>query len=68
MKKWLALATILAVGMAEERAVVRAGKIEAATIMSVTMSCDHRAIDGALGAQLVSAFRTLIENPIMMVV
>ncbi|UTD28986.1 pyruvate dehydrogenase complex dihydrolipoamide acetyltransferase [Bradyrhizobium sp. WD16] len=60
--------TILAVGMAEERAVVRQGKIEIATIMSVTLSCDHRAMDGALGAQLVSAFRTLIENPIMMVV
>jgi pyruvate dehydrogenase E2 component (dihydrolipoamide acetyltransferase) len=60
--------TILAVGMAEERAVVRHGKIEIATIMSVTMSCDHRAMDGALGAELVSAFRTLIENPIMMVV
>jgi pyruvate dehydrogenase E2 component (dihydrolipoamide acetyltransferase) len=60
--------TILAVGMAEERAVVRNGKIEIATIMSVTLSCDHRAMDGALGAQLVSAFRTLIENPIMMVV
>ncbi len=60
--------TILAVGMAEERAVVRHGKIEVATIMSVTLSCDHRAMDGALGAQLVSAFRTLIENPIMMLV
>ena len=60
--------TILAVGMAEERAVVRGGKIEVATIMSVTLSCDHRAMDGALGAQLVSAFRMLIENPIMMLV
>ncbi|MGO9359116.1 MAG: pyruvate dehydrogenase complex dihydrolipoamide acetyltransferase [Xanthobacteraceae bacterium] len=60
--------TILAVGMGEERAVVRHGKIEIATIMSVTLSCDHRAIDGALGAELVAAFRTLIENPIMMVV
>jgi pyruvate dehydrogenase E2 component (dihydrolipoamide acetyltransferase) len=60
--------SILAVGMAEERAVVRHGKLEVATIMSVTLSCDHRAMDGALGAQLVSAFRTLIENPIMMVV
>ena len=36
--------------------------------MSVTLSCDHRAMDGALGAQLVSAFRMLIENPIMMLV
>jgi pyruvate dehydrogenase E2 component (dihydrolipoamide acetyltransferase) len=60
--------TILAVGVGEERAVVRNGKIEAATIMSVTLSCDHRAVDGALGAELIGAFRTLIENPVMMVV
>ncbi len=60
--------SILAVGAGEERAVVRNGKIEIANIMSVTLSCDHRAMDGALGAQLVSAFRGLIENPIMMVV
>jgi pyruvate dehydrogenase E2 component (dihydrolipoamide acetyltransferase) len=61
-------ATILAVGAGEERAIVRNGKIEAAQIMSVTMSCDHRAVDGALGAQLLGAFKTLIENPVMMVV
>jgi len=61
-------ATILAVGTSEERAVVRAGKIEIAQIMSVTLSCDHRAIDGALGAELIGAFRMLIENPVMMVV
>jgi len=36
--------------------------------MSVTLSCDHRAIDGALGGQLIVAFKTLIENPVMMVV
>jgi pyruvate dehydrogenase E2 component (dihydrolipoamide acetyltransferase) len=60
--------TILAVGAGEERAVVRNGKIEAATVMSVTLSCDHRAVDGALGAELISAFKTLIENPVMMVV
>jgi pyruvate dehydrogenase E2 component (dihydrolipoamide acetyltransferase) len=61
-------ATILAVGAGEERAIVKNGKIEAAQIMSVTMSCDHRAVDGALGAQLIGAFKTLIENPVMMVV
>jgi pyruvate dehydrogenase E2 component (dihydrolipoamide acetyltransferase) len=61
-------ATILAVGAGEERAVVRNGKIEAAHIMSVTMSCDHRAVDGALGAVLISAFKALIENPVMMLV
>ena len=60
--------TILAVGAGEERAVVRNGKIEAATIVSVTLSCDHRAVDGALGAELIRAFKTLMENPVMMVV
>jgi pyruvate dehydrogenase E2 component (dihydrolipoamide acetyltransferase) len=60
--------TILAVGAGEERAVVRHGKIEAAQIMSVTMSCDHRSVDGALGAQLIGAFKALIENPVMMLV
>ena len=60
--------TILAVGVGEERAVVRNGKIEAATIMSVTLSCDHRAVDGALGAELIGAFKMLIESPVMMVV
>ncbi|HVR56531.1 MAG TPA: pyruvate dehydrogenase complex dihydrolipoamide acetyltransferase, partial [Pseudolabrys sp.] len=60
--------TILAVGVGEERAVVRNGKIEAATVMSVTLSCDHRAVDGALGAELIGAFKMLIENPVMMVV
>jgi len=61
-------ATILAVGTSEERAVVRNGRIEAAHMMSVTLSCDHRAIDGALGAELIGAFKTLIENPVMMMV
>ena len=60
--------SILAVGVSEERTVVRNGKIEIANIMSVTLTCDHRAMDGALGAQLVSAFRLLIENPVMRVV
>lgn len=61
-------ATILAVGASEERPVVRGGKIEIAQMMSVTLSCDHRAIDGALGAELIGAFKQLIENPVMMMV
>jgi pyruvate dehydrogenase E2 component (dihydrolipoamide acetyltransferase) len=61
-------ATILAVGTSEERPVVRSGKIEIAHMMSVTLSCDHRAIDGALGAELIGAFKMLIENPVMMMV
>ena len=60
--------SILAVGTGEERPVVRGGKLEVATLMSVTLACDHRAIDGALGAQLIGAFKLLIENPVMMVV
>lgn len=60
--------SILAVGTSEDRAVVRNGQIVAASMMSVTLSCDHRAIDGALGAELITAFKRLIENPVMMVV
>ena len=52
----------------EERPIVKSGKIEVAQVMSVTMSCDHRAVDGALGAELLGAFKMLIENPVMMVV
>jgi len=61
-------ATIIAVGAGEERAIVKNSKIEVAHIMSVTLSCDHRAVDGALGAELIGAFKALIENPVMMVV
>ena len=61
-------ATILAVGTGEQRPIVKNGKIEIAQIMSVTMTCDHRAVDGALGAELIGAFKMLIENPVMMVV
>ena len=61
-------ATILAVGAGEERAIVRDGEIKVATMMSVTLSCDHRAVDGALGAELIGAFKQLIENPVMMMV
>ncbi len=61
-------ATILAVGTGEERAVVRGGAVSVATQMTVTLSTDHRAVDGALGAELMGAFKALIENPVMMVV
>jgi pyruvate dehydrogenase E2 component (dihydrolipoamide acetyltransferase) len=57
-------ATILAVGAGEERAVVREGQIVPAHMMTVTLSCDHRAVDGALGAQLLAAFREAIEKPL----
>jgi pyruvate dehydrogenase E2 component (dihydrolipoamide acetyltransferase) len=61
-------ATILSVGAGEERAVVRGGRIEAAHVMTVGLATDHRAVDGALGAELIGAFKALIENPVMMVV
>jgi pyruvate dehydrogenase E2 component (dihydrolipoamide acetyltransferase) len=61
-------ATILAVGAGEERAVARNGKLEVANMMTATLSTDHRAVDGVLGAQLIGAFKALIENPVMMVV
>jgi len=56
-------ATILAVGAGEQRVVVKNGAPAIATIMSVTLSCDHRVVDGALGAQLLAAFKSLIERP-----
>jgi pyruvate dehydrogenase E2 component (dihydrolipoamide acetyltransferase) len=61
-------ATILAVGAGEQRAVVKKGEIKIATIMSVTLSTDHRAVDGALGAELMVAFKRYIENPMGMLV
>ena len=61
-------ASILSVGAAEERAIARNGKIEAAHMMTVGLATDHRAVDGALGAVLLNAFKALIENPVMMVV
>ncbi|WP_378951002.1 pyruvate dehydrogenase complex dihydrolipoamide acetyltransferase [Mesorhizobium sp. ANAO-SY3R2] len=61
-------ATILAVGAGEERAVVQNGEIKIANVMSVTLSTDHRAVDGALGAELLAAFKRFIENPMGMLV
>ena len=54
---------ILAVGAGEQRPIVKDGALTTATLMSVTMSCDHRAIDGALGAQFLQAFKGFVENP-----
>jgi pyruvate dehydrogenase E2 component (dihydrolipoamide acetyltransferase) len=61
-------ATILAVGAGEQRAVVKNGHLAVATVMTVTFSTDHRAVDGALGAELIAAFKALIENPVGMLV
>ena len=59
-------AAILAVGAGEERPVVKDGKIEIANIMTVTLSCDHRVIDGATGARFLQAFRLFVEDPAAM--
>lgn len=60
--------SILAVGASEQRAVVRNGEIKAVMQMTVTMTCDHRVMDGALGAELLSAFKGFIEKPMSMLV
>jgi pyruvate dehydrogenase E2 component (dihydrolipoamide acetyltransferase) len=57
---------ILAVGTGEQRPVVRNGALGIATMMSCTLSCDHRAVDGAVGAQFLAAFKKLVEDPLTM--
>jgi pyruvate dehydrogenase E2 component (dihydrolipoyllysine-residue acetyltransferase) len=57
---------ILAVGAGEQRPVVRNGALTVATVMSCTLSCDHRAVDGAVGAQFLAAFKGLVEDPLTM--
>jgi pyruvate dehydrogenase E2 component (dihydrolipoamide acetyltransferase) len=57
---------ILAVGAGEKRPIVRDGELAVATVMSCTVSCDHRAIDGAVGAQFLGAFKKLVEDPLTM--
>jgi pyruvate dehydrogenase E2 component (dihydrolipoamide acetyltransferase) len=57
---------ILAVGAGEQRPVVRNGALAVATVMSCTLSCDHRAVDGAVGAQFLAAFKKLVEDPLTM--
>jgi pyruvate dehydrogenase E2 component (dihydrolipoamide acetyltransferase) len=61
-------ATILAVGAGEERAIVEKGQIVVGNVMSATLSTDHRAVDGALGAELLAAFKRYIESPMGMLV
>jgi len=59
-------ACILAVGAGVEQPVVENGQIVVGTVMSVTLSVDHRAVDGAVGAEFLAAFKGFIENPVMM--
>lgn len=58
---------ILAVGMGEERPVVKAGVLTTATLMTCTLSVDHRVVDGVVGAHFLKAFKELIESPVMMI-
>ncbi len=57
---------ILAVGTGEQRPVVRDGALAVATVMACTLSCDHRVIDGALGAELLAALKGYVEDPLTM--
>jgi pyruvate dehydrogenase E2 component (dihydrolipoamide acetyltransferase) len=59
---------ILSVGVGEKRAVVRGDQLAIATVMSVTLTCDHRVVDGAIGARWLEAFKALIEEPLTMIV
>ena len=59
---------ILAVGAGEQRAVVKNGQLAIATVMTCTLSVDHRSVDGAVGAEFLAAFKPLIEKPYSLVV
>jgi len=59
---------ILSVGAGEKRPVARGDQLAIATVMSVTLTCDHRVVDGATGARWLAAFKPLIEDPITMIV
>jgi pyruvate dehydrogenase E2 component (dihydrolipoamide acetyltransferase) len=58
---------ILAIGAGEQRAVIKDGQVKAATVMTVTMSTDHRCIDGAIGAEYLQIFKKLIESPMSLI-
>ena len=57
---------IMSVGADEQRVVVRNGEMTIATVMTVTLTCDHRVVDGAVGAQFLAAFKAFIEEPAAM--
>jgi pyruvate dehydrogenase E2 component (dihydrolipoamide acetyltransferase) len=59
---------ILSVGVGEKRPVVRGDQLGIATVMSVTLTCDHRVVDGAIGARWLAAFRAMVEDPVTMIV
>ncbi|MBX9708306.1 MAG: pyruvate dehydrogenase complex dihydrolipoamide acetyltransferase [Caulobacteraceae bacterium] len=57
---------IMSVGAGEQRPVVKNGQLAIATVMTVTLTCDHRVVDGATGAKFLQAFKPLIEDPVTM--
>ena len=59
---------ILSVGVGEKRPVVRGDQLAVATVMTVTLTCDHRVVDGAIGARWLGVFKALVEDPITMIV
>ncbi len=59
---------IMSVGAGEQRPVVKNGQLAVATVMTVTLTCDHRVVDGAIGAKFLSVFKPLIEDPLNMIV
>ena len=61
-------ACILAVGAGIQKPIVKDGRIEIGTTMKATLSCDHRVVDGAVGAQFLQAFQNYIENPVLLFV
>ena len=61
-------ACIMAVGAITEKAIVKDGEIVAASMMRVTMSCDHRVVDGATGAQFLQTFKSILEDPIRLMI
>ncbi len=55
---------IIAIGAGEKRPVVRGAELAIATVMTVTLSCDHRVVDGAIGAEFLAAFKSIVEAPL----
>ena len=59
---------IMSVGAGEQRPVVKNGELAVATVMTITLTCDHRVVDGAIGARFLAAFKPLIEEPLTLLV
>jgi pyruvate dehydrogenase E2 component (dihydrolipoamide acetyltransferase) len=59
---------IMSVGAGEQRPVVKNGQLAVATVMTITLTCDHRVVDGAIGAKFLQAFKPLLEDPLTMIV